>query len=144
MKIPRRLTAESTPRPPMTAMIDVVFLLLIYFVCTASFTPPESRLPAVSLPGEVETETAVRSDTPPPERLEVQIPPAPAPLVADGTQYRSLAELARLLAAEARQASPREVVLDVDRLTQFGRAIDVYDQCQLAGLQQILFAVRAE
>lgn len=30
----------------MTPLVDVVFLLLIFFVCTAQFRPPEQNLPA--------------------------------------------------------------------------------------------------
>ncbi|MEQ8845497.1 MAG: biopolymer transporter ExbD [Phycisphaerales bacterium] len=36
---------------PLTPLIDVVFLLLIYFMVTATITPPESRL-ASTLQGE--------------------------------------------------------------------------------------------
>lgn len=36
---------------PLTPMIDVVFLLLIYFMVTATITPPESRV-ASTLQGE--------------------------------------------------------------------------------------------
>jgi biopolymer transport protein ExbD len=37
---------ESSARLPMTPMIDVVFLLLIYFLVTATLTPSESQLSA--------------------------------------------------------------------------------------------------
>lgn len=142
MKITRRQLAGGSLRPPMTAMIDVVFLLLIYFVCTASFTPPEATLAPLVL--EAEGQSAESSDDTPKERLEIEVPPAPAPLVVDGTPYRSLGELAQRLAAETSRERQRQVVLDVDRQTEFGRAIDVYDQCQLAGIRQILFAVRVD
>src|SRR5262245_58567237 len=36
----------------MTPMIDMVFLLLVFFVCTAGFDRPEENLPSnLSLPG---------------------------------------------------------------------------------------------
>ncbi len=52
----------ATKAPPalgasMTPMIDVVFLLLIFFVCTASFQPVEALLPSdllISGVGEID------------------------------------------------------------------------------------------
>lgn len=37
---------EDTSHLPLTTLIDVVFLLLIYFLLTASLIPPESELSA--------------------------------------------------------------------------------------------------
>ena len=40
----------------MTPMIDVIFLLLIFFVCTARFRASEEVLPtSLSLPGAIDT-----------------------------------------------------------------------------------------
>ncbi len=43
MKIPARKTNTSL-QPPMTPMIDVVFLLLVFFIWTSSFDRPERDL----------------------------------------------------------------------------------------------------
>ena len=46
----------------MTPMIDVIFLLLIFFVCTASFRAVEEVLPTnLSLPGAIGAESPDRS-----------------------------------------------------------------------------------
>ena len=50
-KLPRSKPIELRM---MTPMIDVIFLLLVFFVCTANFMPPEQVLPMKStLPGNV-------------------------------------------------------------------------------------------
>lgn len=43
---PSRQQDEDTSHLPLTTLIDVVFLLLIYFLLTASLIPPESELSA--------------------------------------------------------------------------------------------------
>jgi biopolymer transport protein ExbD len=44
-----KLTAQTRRPAPlelnMASLVDVVFLLLIFFMCTANFNPPEERLP---------------------------------------------------------------------------------------------------
>ncbi|GIW74245.1 MAG: hypothetical protein KatS3mg103_0767 [Phycisphaerales bacterium] len=44
MRLRPRTDERSQGQLPLTPMIDVVFLLLIYFMVTATITPPESRL----------------------------------------------------------------------------------------------------
>ena len=50
MKLPARSTSGSGYDIPMTPMIDVVFLLLVFFVWTASFQLVENRLPGAIAP----------------------------------------------------------------------------------------------
>jgi biopolymer transport protein ExbD len=44
MRLLRHDERDREYRLPITSMIDVVFLLLIYFIITNTFTAPESRL----------------------------------------------------------------------------------------------------
>ncbi|MBM4107692.1 MAG: biopolymer transporter ExbD [Phycisphaerae bacterium] len=44
MRFIRHADEHREYRLPLTSMIDVVFLLLIYFIITNTFTAPESRL----------------------------------------------------------------------------------------------------
>ena len=127
----------------MTAMIDVVFLLLIYFVCTASFAPAESDLRGeVSAAGEDAAPEPIDRDDP--TRLVVSVSPADGPLVAGGIACDSLSRLAEVLASEAQKDASRTIVLDVDRAARLGRAIDVYDVCQLAKFRRVEFGVRRD
>ncbi len=61
-----RMTPKARVSAPMTAMIDVTFLLLIYFLLTTTFRQDEGQLPG-TLPGKV---THV---VPPPETIPVQL-----------------------------------------------------------------------
>lgn len=68
---------HGRPRPNMqpnlSAMIDVIFLLLIYFVTTANFTPDEGVLTAKLPQGTGKTSTDM---TPPQRPLNIVLTPA--------------------------------------------------------------------
>ena len=51
MRVRPRIERGEPGDLPLTPLIDVVFLLLIYFMVTATITPPESRV-ASTLQGE--------------------------------------------------------------------------------------------
>jgi len=133
----RRVSSELR----MTPMIDVIFLLLIFFVCTASFQQGEELLPTnMSLPGNSAIEVAL----PDPQRLEVvrlrltyderphwQIESRfcnTAPEVRD--LLRRLAAVNRLL----------PVIIDADDNVPMECVINLYDWSRLAGFEQIRFA----
>ncbi|MBH05700.1 MAG: hypothetical protein CMJ20_05205 [Phycisphaeraceae bacterium] len=65
----RQIRSRASLEPPkitlnLTAMIDVIFLLLIYFVVTANFTPGEGILTA-NLPRGSGTASPMEPPTPP-------------------------------------------------------------------------------
>ncbi len=139
----------------MTPMIDVIFLLLIFFVCTASFQVAEEVLPArLALPGSV-------AEAPPPPDLELEeldevivhvawqqnrpvwqlrLPGSRSPQ----RTCNSLAQLRGLLQAVAGIRADLPVILDVEPLVPVEHLIDVYDLCRQVGLQRIQFAASAE
>lgn len=48
-----RLARSGVPRLELTAMIDIIFLLLIYFILSTTYEPPESQLsPALQVQRE--------------------------------------------------------------------------------------------
>ncbi|MDR2757328.1 MAG: biopolymer transporter ExbD [Planctomycetaceae bacterium] len=127
----------------MTPMIDVIFLLLVFFVCTASFIPPEGVLPTnMSLPGSSVTEIVL----PKPDNLDV----ARILLTFDGSphwrvegnQCHSLRDVRTILQKlrEIRQDIP--VIIDSNENVPMEHVIDVYDSCRIAGLSQIQFAAK--
>jgi biopolymer transport protein ExbD len=131
----------------MAPMIDVIFLLLIFFVCTASFRPPEQILPTqVSLPG------AEPADTPPDEEFEDlddlivkvlwrQTRPA---WELNNRQYASLGEVRTVLEAAQRVQPGLPVILSVEPEVPISHVIDVYDLCRTVGLLRVQFAASAE
>ncbi|MEM9660106.1 MAG: biopolymer transporter ExbD [Planctomycetota bacterium] len=128
----------------MTPMIDVVFLLLIFFVCTASFQIIESILPSSLL-----AKGASSLDIPPElieeelERIVITVASMGGrlQLTANESPVASLAELGAMLDAAASLDRTLPVILDVADSTPLGDAIDVYDQCRLSGFQRVQFAV---
>jgi biopolymer transport protein ExbD len=142
MRVPHGHHDRQSLDVSMTPMIDVVFQLLIFFICTASFQEAENLMP---------TSISRTSGSSTPEAIEVE-PELERVLVRathDGNRTtwtvaerpcRSLAEVQDVLraAAEIHRALP--VILDVDDAVPLGDMIDVYDLCRLIGFEKIQFA----
>jgi biopolymer transport protein ExbD len=128
----------------MTPMIDVVFQLLIFFICTASFQGTEELLPlGLAMAAETGAASAVEVE-PDSERLVVR-----AQRVAGETQWLlnnrrtgSLAEVRLALEDAAASDAGRAVTLDVAGDVPLGDMIDAYDLCRIVGLEKIEFAVQ--
>jgi len=126
----------------MTPMIDVVFLLLIFFVCTASFQMTESVLPTPLSQGTTGPVLAAEMAEVELERILIAVAQknGHAVLVVNGQKCASLARLAKLLNALAALDRTLLVTLDIEGETPLGTAIDVVDRCRSAGFAQIQFA----
>ena len=108
----------------LAPLIDVVLLLLIFFVVTTSFTEPRMQL---ELPG-------AESATPqPPATLVVSIG-ADGALQVDGEDADRAALAERL--AEA-SAADGELEIRADRATPHGNVVEVLDAAQKVGLTRI-------
>ena len=147
MRIPhQRQRRESLENESMTPMIDVVFLLLIFFVVASIGQKPDALLPAMMSPGTTETDV----ELPPPETdplpaQDVRIRLSRKPdgelqlelnerLVDSGelrTRLKTLAEL-----------DPRSrIILDVRDEVLIQHFITVYEYCQTLAFESISFAV---
>ncbi len=130
----------------MTPMIDVIFLLLIFFVCTSSFQPPEEVLPTnMSLPGS--TSESVQIDP-----LEEDLDEIVVKVMwreggprweVNQRQYQQLDQVGGVLNAVAGFQADLPVILDVEGIVPMENVIDVYDLCRQIGLQRIQFAAAA-
>jgi len=146
MRIPHSSTLQRDFSVSMTPMIDVVFLLLIFFVCTASFQIPEAILPSpLKLPGT--TSANVPPEPPEPELERVLIAVSQRDneieLTVNGQNCPTLTRLSELLAALADVDTELPILLDIAGETPLGTAIDVYDRCRLAGFRRIQFVAEA-
>lgn len=125
----------------MTPMIDVVFLLLVFFVCTAGGDRPEQALPTqLDVPGMGDA-VAER----PPDDLEDII--VRLNEVAGRTVYSvndrvcaDVAEVGQVLASLAEIDTQLAVTLDVAPEVPLGLMIDVYDACRGRGFSRVQFA----
>ena len=134
----------TRPKPigiHMTPMIDVIFLLLIFFVCTASFMPLENFLPMdTTLPGDVPTEIVL----PDPADIDVavvQIFFDQQPYwKIEGNHLQTLREVQGIL-QRIRDIKPNiPVIIDSADNVPMENVIDIYDICRRLGLVQIQFA----
>ena len=127
----------------MTPMIDVVFLLLIYFVCTASFTPPELVLPSTLAEDSAAESTRSQPQETVLEQIVVHVESSPGG-VRWSVNQRTVAgpeELSGILQTLFEISPELPVVLDIGPRVLLGEAVDAYDRCRGAGFQTLQFAV---
>ncbi|MGC6450810.1 MAG: ExbD/TolR family protein [Pirellulaceae bacterium] len=130
----------------MTPMIDVVFLLLVFFVWTASFHAVEYLLPS-SLSQKQGTGQTVNVDEPPPEIefedivVRISFTNNQPAWSVNGQPVASLSEVRNRLALVADIKIDSPVILHPDETVPVGNVIDVYDATRLAGFTQIQFAI---
>jgi biopolymer transport protein ExbD len=129
----------------MTPMIDVVFLLLVFFVWTASFQIVEQILPS-NLTAVAGNQPASPDEPPPPEedfdKIVIRVMWAgqqPAWRINE-QQAGSLAQLRNRLEAIANIKRDAPVILHPDGDVPLGDVIDVYDLTRLVGFEKIQFA----
>ena len=132
----------------MTPMIDVVFLLLVFFVWTASFQIIEQILPS-QMSAQMGAEPS-ELDEPPPEadfdNVIIRISWAdgqPAWQLND-VPVESIEQLNAQLSAISAVKIDAPVILHPDPVVPLGDVIQVYDLSKLAGFQKISFAVTPE
>jgi biopolymer transport protein ExbD len=133
----------------MTPMIDVVFQLLIFFVCTANFQKQEESLAATPRFAPQAGGGGAAVDRPPPELEDLQQVELNITRSAGATRWtvnsdvcRSLAEVRARLAALAKIAQYKTivpVVLDAADDVPMADAIDAYDLCLRLGFQKVQF-----
>ncbi len=137
----------------MTPMIDVVFLLLIFFVCAAAGQVREFFLATELAPGSISAAEAEAVERPLGElwihlrrddrgRTIVEFNEPPRGRRFDGEDRfaevrRYLMELAEL----GREELP--VILDIDKRVPIEDVVKVYDACRAADFASIHFAIEA-
>ena len=143
MRLPNH-GGRSTIELSLTPMIDVVFLLLVFFLWTSSFEQPEFDLPSAV----AEPPAGLRdpSDTPPPPEafdeivITVRAVPEGMELGLNGSQIPDVETLRERLTEIVSLGVQPPVIVDPEPQTPIGSAIDVYDIAREAGLDQVLFA----
>ena len=127
----------------MTPMIDVVFLLLVFFVWTASFQIVEHLLPSNLMavagqgdPMEIDPEEAEFE----PVVVRVRISDGRPLWLVNDTPRDSLKQVGEMLRVLADIKGDAPVILDPDPGVPLGDVIDLYDLARLAGFVRIQFA----
>jgi biopolymer transport protein ExbD len=133
----------------MTPMIDVVFLLLIFFVWTSSFETPEFDLPGslaeVPASGSTENET-----TPPPveafDEIVIRLRQRDGLTVIEmsGRQLETPAALRDRIAEIISLGVQPPVIIDPDPSVTMEWTIKAYDAARSAGADRVLYATDAD
>ncbi|MFV0445804.1 MAG: ExbD/TolR family protein [Planctomycetaceae bacterium] len=132
----------------MTPMIDIVFLLLIFFVCAAVGVVQEQVL-ATDLAATGGVESVIETPEREPWELEIRLTLARDPASGitsvdmNGTRYADFGQLERQLQALAQIDASNPVILDVSPGVEWGAVIDLYDRCRRVGLATVNFAIDA-
>ena len=129
----------------MTPMIDVVFLLLVFFVWTVSFQLVEQILSS-ELSSQMGSEPSQVEDPPP----EADFDNVVVKIGWDGTQpnwllndqpLASIDALRRQLTMISGVKPDAPVILDPNGSVPLGHVIEVYDVSKQAGFAEVSFAV---
>ena len=148
MRIPgQRNRAPALQGEAMTPMIDVVFLLLVFFVCASVGQSPDSLLPAELSPGATAAEVEPPPDFELPEHQVVRI--ALRPGVTQGSITMQLnaqlvpkaVELRRRLIQLSDIDPLTQIILDIDDRVTNQLWVRIYDLCQSLDFESISFAV---
>lgn len=135
----------------MTPMIDVIFQLLIFFICTSSFQLPEGLLPTPMQPllGNAESQTVETIEIPP-EILDLDemvlllhFDKQPYWDVC-GTRYRSFSELKAIFQSLAAADADLPIVLDIDENVPLEHILNVYDLARQLGFTKVRLAIDRE
>jgi biopolymer transport protein ExbD len=142
MRIPtHRHEIENTS---MTPMIDVIFQLLIFFVCASAGQVLESHLPTELAAGAVEAAAPVIVERPFGEvwlRLHRRADGVTVVELND-REYSDEPSLRKTLLALSETTPEIPVVLDIDGPVPLGDVVRVYDACQSAQFRQVSFATK--
>ena len=129
----------------MTPMIDVVFLLLVFFVWTSSFELPEFDLPSALAETPAGGSEENDTETPPVEVfdeiiIKLKLQDARLLLELDGQPVDNVADLRTRVAEIISLGVQPPVIVDPDDRVTMDRAIEVYDAVRVAGADRVLFA----
>lgn len=146
MRPPSSFLGRRTPIDlQLTPMIDCVFLLMVYFIWSSSFTIAEQLLPSQLSPLPQGSGSTI--DTAP-EPIDDFEPLVVRLAISDGrvswtlrdVPMDSLQQLRAALSAAARIKRNAPVVVHPDPAVPLGAVIDVYDLARLAGFVKVQFA----
>ena len=128
---------SKAPALALTSMLDVIFLLLCFFVTVSVFSQWESEI-TIKLPNAATAEA--------PERLpgEIVINLSQAGLVTVNGKALGLDELKGRLARLAKFYPGQPVIIRADRNTKYESLVKVIDTCRAADVWNFSLATEGE
>lgn len=151
MKIPTRKTGASTlDGDTMTPMIDVVFLLLVFFICASVGSTADKLLPA-ELNGNSTTSLEPVAPVEPEEwqhpPVQIRIEPSdagddPVSVFLDDERLKGIESLSQRLTRLGAADPATRIILNVNDDVEVQQFILIYDLCQKLKFKNVSFAVR--
>ncbi|MCA8989231.1 MAG: biopolymer transporter ExbD [Planctomycetaceae bacterium] len=129
----------------MTPMIDIVFLLLVFFVCVATDHVVEMALPTELASGGVATEQTIPEETWTTEvRVKLRMTPDQTSVITmNGRSFQDVNSFRSTVIALAEISRESPVLLDVNDDVPLQDVISVYDACRSAQFDRINFVLPA-
>jgi biopolymer transport protein ExbD len=132
--MPLKTCVDDAPQINMTAMVDVVFQLVLFLMLGSRFSEAERKI-GLEIP-----RVAASANLPAaPERQIVQVY-RDGSIALNGAAI-SLEQLSERLAAVRRESHDAAVLVRGDQQGQFQRVAEVLHACKQAGVQQLGIAV---
>lgn len=135
--MPLKTHRDEQPSLNLTSMIDVVFLLIIFFMVGTQFTEIERKI-SLQIPQVAQAGALTAA----PEKRVVNVY-RDGQITLDGKTI-ALDELTRLLATAREQYAELGVLVRGDGQGQFQRIAEVLAACKAAGIANLGIAVRPE
>ena len=130
----------------MTPMIDVIFLLLTFFVLTTKFQEPEQLLPVIV--GQPAPQTVAAEQTPlkifiepDPSGYQMRVQHHPAIILPEDNPREALLVLARKVRQTLEATGPVPIELYYDDAIAWDAVVKIYDVLYALGLQNITFRI---
>lgn len=135
MRLTRQKSVLAVPQLNMASMVDVVFLLLIFFMCTSSLNQPEN---------DISSQLSGRGQRAVPERLVRIRLLNVATGVLITCDERSIPDFLSLETELQRRASleDRPVVIEGQAGVPFRFMVAALDACHRAGVRRVAFSPR--
>ena len=134
---------KQDPVPPqlnMASMVDVVFLLLIFFMCTSSFTQIEDKLPTQL--SQVGSGTNQETMDLPPIRISLQRSVSGVVLInCENEIFTEFKDLVKKL-EEWRAIDDVRVIIEGQGTVPFGYMVRAFDACYQADLRRVAFSAK--
>ena len=124
--------ARSQPVLPLAGMVDMLFLLLVFFMTVSVFREQDKQID-ISLP-DTQTATAPKSKTP------IIVTVTKKGDVYIGDHPYQMADLQTIMLKLAQQFPNETVVVRGDKGAPFGLAVQVMDVARASGLSNISIA----
>ena len=151
MKIPARPNRTNSPDgDSMTPMIDVVFLLLVFFICASVGSTADKLLPA-----ELNGDSTSSIDPVPPiepdpwqhPAVQIRIEPSqagdnPIAVFLDEQPLSGIEILAQRLTRLSAADPSTRIILNINDDVEVQQFILIYDLCQKLKFENVSFAVR--